>query len=135
MFPMVTMMRLLVHAETQFTEATILVGSVTNPCVKIPAGMKYILAMECSKPLETKAMMGNQMPKNFPMRSSAQIPRRIPRFTSQLHPMALRNADHMPAVPTYAVFAPAMAMARDPKAVTVAAPAASQLVKGPYAIR
>src|SRR5208283_5852432 len=100
MLPIVTMIRLFVHIETQLTLAMILVGSVTYAWVMMPAGLKYMFATECSKLLETKAMIGNQMPKNLPTRSSAQMPRRMARLTSQLQATALRNADHIPIIPT-----------------------------------
>jgi hypothetical protein len=62
--------------------------------------MKYMLATQCSNPVETKAMIGNQIPKNLPIASSAQIPSRIARLTSQLHPIPFRKAAHRPAIPT-----------------------------------
>ena len=70
MLPSVTIMMFAVHMVTQFA----VVGTSVSIEVMIPAGMKYMLAIECSSPLETKAMIGNQIPKNFPTMSSEQIP-------------------------------------------------------------
>jgi len=54
------MITLFVHIVTRFIPALIFAGSVMNHWVKMPAGMKYMFAIECSSPLETKAMIGTR---------------------------------------------------------------------------
>ena len=45
------------------------------------------MAIECSNPLETKAMIGNQIPRIFPPISSAEMASQTARHTSQLQPI------------------------------------------------
>src|SRR5690606_28086907 len=146
MLPIVTMIMLFIQKPTQFrlayprylaaaaAWASENPPAVPMPFVKIPAEMRYWLSMECSNPVETKAMIGNQIPKNFPIRSSAQIPSRIARLTSQLHPTPFRNADQSAAAPTYCTLNEAIPIALMPNAVTVPAPAAFHALNGPYAM-
>ena len=65
----------------------------------MPAGMKYMFATQCSKPEATNAMMGNQMPKNFPIMAFDEKASNIATFTSMLQAMPFKNADQSPMVP------------------------------------
>ena len=58
----------------------------------MPRGMKNILATLCSKPMVTKAMMGNQQAKILLITSSELIASQTARQTSQLQPIPRRKA-------------------------------------------
>lgn len=66
----------------------------------IPAGIKYMLATQCSNPDATKAMIGNQMPKNLPIMAFDEKANRIATFTRRLQPMPFMKADQYPMAPT-----------------------------------
>ena len=57
-----------------------------------PMGMKNMLATLCSKPLETKAMIGKKMAKILPTISLAAKAIHTARHTSQLQQMARKKA-------------------------------------------
>ncbi len=58
----------------------------------IPSGMKNMLAIECSIPMATKVMIGNQMARILPAMSSAPMAIHTARTTSQLQPTPRRMA-------------------------------------------
>ena len=61
MFPIVTGNKFFHKKLTQFKDAGSKAAGAGTPaqlCRKIPAGIKYILAMQCSNPMATNAMMG-----------------------------------------------------------------------------
>mmetsp|Transcript_24087 Transcript_24087/g.50091 ORF Transcript_24087/g.50091 Transcript_24087/m.50091 type:complete len:208 (-) Transcript_24087:364-987(-) len=53
------------------------------------AGMRNMLATECSNPMATKVLMGNQTPTSLPARSLEAPDRKTAKLTIQLHMMAL----------------------------------------------
>lgn len=57
------------------------------PPSKMAAGIKKQLATLCWKPMATKAMMGNQMPRILPAPSLAEAANQTAMPTSQLQPM------------------------------------------------
>jgi hypothetical protein len=58
---------------------------------KIPNGIKVIFATTWSKPRETKAKVGHQIPIIFDARSRPCIPKKQARHTSQLQPIPRRR--------------------------------------------
>mmetsp|Transcript_71056 Transcript_71056/g.148170 ORF Transcript_71056/g.148170 Transcript_71056/m.148170 type:complete len:207 (+) Transcript_71056:107-727(+) len=80
MFPIVTGMRLLMKNMAHVTPSA--------PCM-MPVGMKNMFATECSKPMVTKAEMGNQIAIAFEPMSLAPVACQSPMQTSQLHRIPL----------------------------------------------
>lgn len=58
---------------------------------QIPNGMNVMFATTWSKPRETKAKVGNQIPITLEARSRPWIPKKQAKHTSQLHPMPRRS--------------------------------------------
>lgn len=58
---------------------------------QIPNGMNVMFATTWSKPRETKANVGNQIPITLEARSRPWIPKKQAKHTSQLHPMPRRS--------------------------------------------
>ena len=72
--------------------------AVTNagpfPDKSIPIGMKYILAILCSNPEATKAIIGKKHEKILPIVFSAEITIHTAKHTSILHNIPLKNASY-----------------------------------------
>lgn len=74
----------------------------------MPIGMRNMLATEWSKPIATKEEMGNQIARNFPVKSVAALLMYTARQTSQLQRTPFKNAARKgmevltPAMPTAA---------------------------------
>jgi hypothetical protein len=66
---------------------TVMCGAPTQ----IPNGMNVILATTWSKPSDTNAKVGHQIPITFEARSRPWIPKKQARHTSQLHPMPRKS--------------------------------------------
>src|SRR5512141_1067616 len=102
MLPRVTgtrlVMKKLYHPapSAKFAVATLAVASFAAMAgllaAKMPRGMKNMLATLCSKPMVTKAMIGNQQAKILLITSSELIASQTARQTSQLQPIPRRNA-------------------------------------------
>lgn len=58
----------------------------------IPNGMKNMFATLCSNPIHTNAIIGNQIPNILPIISSDAFASHTAKHTSQLQPIALKNA-------------------------------------------
>lgn len=58
---------------------------------QIPNGMNVIFATTWSKPRETKANVGNQIPITLEAKSRPWIPKKQAKHTSQLHPIPRRS--------------------------------------------
>ena len=81
--------------------------------------MKYMLAMECSKPAATKVMMGKKIAQTFPMMSVAAMDIQTARTTIQLQSTPRKNPwttgrDILPAA-TWSALPPTALSARPEK--------------------
>jgi hypothetical protein len=71
----------------QMYSPTVILGAPSQ----IAIGMKVILATTWSKPSDTKAKVGNQIPTTLEARSRPCTPRKQARQTSQLQPIPRRK--------------------------------------------
>ena len=121
--PTVTEIRFCVHIVVQFSDANCTAVNAdasraeANPLANIPAGMKYMLATQCSNPEATKAVIGKKMPRNLPPADLLAIASTIARHTSQLQPIPRKKNATLWLTPSIAApltFAAAMLMATPP---------------------